>query len=146
VKAMTISGNTAAITWDSYEGAGFFFVHHSATVRYSGGKLVLNNEIDDFTPVKVIDDIVVAQSEKKRSQLLDPHSVSDSSWNQLVGAYGAYSFQIDPLAGCTTSATTAVCSGTYYDTRSTYKELPVTFTLTKSTTNTYGWTLTDLRL
>jgi hypothetical protein len=117
VRSVSVSGNSATIVWDSYEGAGFYFVHHRATVRYAGGQLVLSNEVDQYTPAKVVGDIICAQYEKKRSVLRDPNVVSDALWNELVGTYRNDSFSLnDPTTDCTTSGISAVCHGTYYDT------------------------------
>jgi hypothetical protein len=145
VRSVTASGNSAAVDWDSYEGAGFYFVHHRATVRYSDGKLVLDNQIDQYTPAAVIGDIVLAQYEKKRSTLRDPNVVSDALWSELIGTYRNYSFLGGDLTeSCTASGATVVCRGTYYDTTTSYHEFPVTFTLTKTPTTAYGWKLTGL--
>ncbi|WP_159440912.1 hypothetical protein [Jatrophihabitans endophyticus] len=144
--SLTVAGHSADITWDSYEGAGFYVVHHGATVRYTGGTLVLDDEVDRYTPAKVVDDILMAQDARKRSTLRDPDVVTDVQWNALVHTYRDDDFLLDdPNDDCRTAGDTAVCRGTWYDRITASDDRPFTMTLVRSTGG-YGWKLADLRL
>ena len=143
--ALAASGDSAKVTWETYEGANFFHVHQSATVSYAGGKLVLHNHVVDYSPEAVTGDVLSAAFEKKRGSLADPNVLNNAQWQQLTGEYAAYTFTNDGEPGaCRLSGDKATCpidgvaSGPIAVTGA--------ITLQKAPGTTYGWRVVQLQV
>jgi len=142
---VSFSGNAAHIAWTTYEGCCLDRVDQAATVSYQSGKLVLSNHTVSYSPEAVVDDILVAQSEKKRGSLKDPQVVTDSQWTELTSTYGDYTLTMDGSPGtCSTSGRTATCP--FSGVRTGPEEISGSITLQKAPGTGYGWSVTDLQM
>ncbi len=143
--SVSTSGNTARITWDTYEGAGFYDVYQSATVSYASGHLVLSNHGVTYTPEAVTSAILNAQYAKKRSSLLDPAVVTDAQWQQLTTTYAAFIFTNDGTPGaCTRSRSMATCA--FSGVASGGTQATGSMVLQKAPGTRYGWRVADLQI
>lgn len=143
--SIAVSGSTAKITWETYEGAGSDYVHQSATVSYDHGKFVMRNHVATYTPEAVVSDILSAQFEKQRSSLKDPTVVTNAQWQQLTTQYADFAFTMNGDSGtCTTVESTATCSFKGVATGSPL--VAGTMTLQKAPSSHYGWQVTNLQL
>lgn len=134
VTAVKTNKHGADISWDSYEGAGFAFIHHKARISYDSGKLKLSRHTMTYTPAAVAEEVTTAASKRKRSKLKDSSVINDRLWKKLTKDPDYKYFTVQT---CTTSGAT---QAVYHGAIDTEK----TMTLSKAPGTSYGWQVTSI--
>ena len=104
-QSVTVSGSSAVVEWQAYEGAGLAVTTHRSVVTYADGALVLQDTITAWDAAATLAAVLAALSDGSRTGLVDQAVIDDPTWSALVqlaaGQGGVGSWCDDPVDGRT---------------------------------------------
>jgi len=144
VTSLSVAGRVAHLTWDSYQGCCFAYVHHAGDVTDTNGRLQVSNRTADYTADAVVEDISGAEYWRDRSMLKDSNVITDNQWQQLLDAksiglawFGPPCIETGDTATCTFEPSLPVSGGPHPNN---------VITMTKDPSSGYGWRVTNLQI